>query len=67
MMIFKNFNLKYILWNRKLGEYGLDDTNNFEKIISARKNEQNDFIEASFMQQFEELKGLKEKVESILK
>ena len=66
-MMFKNFNLKYILWNRKLVEYGLDDTNNFEKIISARKNEQNDFSVASFMQQFEELKGLKEKVENILK
>jgi tetratricopeptide (TPR) repeat protein len=46
--------------------YGLDDKNNFEKIISSRKKEQNDFSDASFMQQFEELKGIKEKVEALL-
>jgi tetratricopeptide (TPR) repeat protein len=46
--------------------YGLDDKVDFEKIIASRKKEQNDFSEASFMQQFEELKGIKEKVEALL-
>ncbi len=47
--------------------YGLDDTANFNQVVQQRKKEQSDFSEDSFMQQFEELKIIKEKVESILK
>jgi len=46
--------------------YGLDDMANFKLIMEDRRKEQNNFSEDSFMQQFEELKTIKEKVEKIL-
>lgn len=46
--------------------FGLDDMDNFNKIIEQRRQEQNNFSEDSFMQQFEELKTIKAKVNKAL-
>jgi tetratricopeptide (TPR) repeat protein len=47
--------------------FGLDDITQFEAIIKDRQKTQSNFSEETFMQQFEELKIVKKKVENILK
>ena len=47
--------------------YGLDDMSHFNELLQERQKEQTDFSEDSYMNQFGELKEIKEKVAEILK